>query len=103
MSAPSFADLECEACGRVTEHELRYAGRLLESTRCTRCGTLTEVTGRARVPAYVHDLEHRVLSKPARMLRRVTRDPGAYVRGLPRALARQPGKFLGELRELLRR
>ena len=29
-----LAELHCETCDRVTEHELRYTGRLLDSVRC---------------------------------------------------------------------
>jgi hypothetical protein len=57
----------------------------------------------ALVPAYLHDLEHRVLSKPQRMYLRVTRDPRGFLTGLPLALARQPAKFARELWSLLRR
>jgi hypothetical protein len=100
---PQHADLECETCGTVTEHELRYAGRLLESTRCTQCGTHTEVPGHVLLPDYVHDLEHRVASKPRRLVRRVMHEPGPFLRGLPRAVLRQPLKFAREFREVLRR
>lgn len=103
MSEPAYADLTCEHCDEVTEHELRYAGRLLEQTRCTVCGTVTEIPGRVLLPTYLHDLEQRVTSKPGRMLRRVTREPVTFLRGLPRALLRQPGKVLGEVRGLFRR
>ncbi len=97
------ADLACETCGRVTEHELHYAGRLLESTRCTVCGTRVEVTARAMVPAYLRDLEQRVVSKPRRMIRRAARDPVGYARSLPRAVLRQPVKFWREFWSLVRR
>jgi predicted Zn finger-like uncharacterized protein len=97
------ADLRCDVCDRVTEHELHYAGRLLESVRCTRCGHRFEVTPRALVPAYLHDLEQRVVSKPRRMLRRTRQDPFGYLRGLPRSVLRQPGKLLAEVRSLFDR
>ena len=97
------ADLLCDSCQRVTEHELHYAGRLLESARCSRCGTHMEVTHRALLPAYVQDLEQRVVSKPRRMWRRATRDPVGYARSLPRAVLRQPAKFLREFWALIRR
>ena len=58
------AELLCETCGMVTDHELHYAGRLLESTRCTRCGRHIELSHRALLPAYARDLEQRVASKP---------------------------------------
>jgi hypothetical protein len=90
------ADLTCETCDAVTEHELHYSGRLLESTRCTVCGTRMEVSPRSMVPAYLRDLEQRVVSKPRRMMRRAARDPVGYARSLPRAVGRQPGKFWRE-------
>lgn len=98
-----FSELACERCELVTEHELHYAGRLLESVRCTRCGHRVMLSHQALVPAYLHDLEHRVLSKPQRMLRRAARDPRGFLTGLPRAVARQPPKFARELWALVRR
>jgi predicted Zn finger-like uncharacterized protein len=97
------ADLLCERCDRVTEHELHYAGRLLESVRCTRCGHRFEMTSRALVPAYLHDLEKRMVSKPRRMLRRTRQDPAGYLRGLPRSVMRQPAKMVKEIRSLFDR
>jgi hypothetical protein len=98
-----YADLACETCGTVTDHELRYAGRLLEWTRCTVCGTQVEVTPRAMLPAYARDLEQRVTSKPGRMLRRWSRDPVGYLVRLPWAVARQPVKLAREVWGVLRR
>ena len=40
------AELHCEVCGQLTDHELHYAGRLLDSVRCTRCGTHVELSAR---------------------------------------------------------
>lgn len=97
------ADLRCESCERTTPHELHYAGRLLESVRCTECGSHLELSHRALLPAYLHDLEQRVVSKPQRMLRRAERDPRGYLRSLPRAIVRQPLKFWREFWALVRR
>jgi len=97
------AELACETCGRVTEHELHYAGRLLELTRCTVCGTRVEVRPRAMMPAYLRDLEQRVASKPRRMFKRAARDPVGYARSLPGAVLRQPGKIWREVWSVLRR
>ena len=97
-----LADLDCETCDRVTEHELHYSGRLLESVRCTVCGTHLDVRARDMLPSYLADLENRVVSKPARMVRRAGQDPVGFARGLPRAIARQPAKILGELRSIFR-
>lgn len=97
-----YADLACEECQRVTEHEFRYAGRLLEGARCTECGNGIEMTSRALVPAYLHDLEQRISSKPFRLMVRLRQDPHRFLRRLLPAIARQPRKLLRELRELLR-
>ncbi|HNM98277.1 MAG TPA: hypothetical protein PKK40_10060 [Marmoricola sp.] len=99
----AHAELECETCESLTEHELHYAGRLLESVRCTRCGQHMELSPRALVPAYVHDLEQRVVSKPGRLWHRAMRDPAAFAKGLPRAILRQPVKFLREFRSVIGR
>lgn len=97
------AELRCESCRRVTDHDLRYAGRLLESVRCTVCGSQVELSQRALLPAYVQDLEQRLASKPRRMLHRASKDPVAFALSLPLAIARQPVKFLREFWELVRR
>jgi hypothetical protein len=97
------AELHCEVCRLVTDHELHYTGRILDSVRCTRCGTHVELSSRALIPAYAMDLEQRLVSKPRRMMRRIARDPAGYLRQLPRAVLRQPMKFLSEFRDLLRR
>ncbi len=99
----AHAELVCETCDQVTDHELHYAGRLLESVRCTRCGSHMELSQRALLPAYVHDLEQRVASKPRRLWHRAARERGHFLRGLPRAIVRQPRKFLEELRTIVRR
>ncbi|MFN8193167.1 MAG: hypothetical protein U0R80_02685 [Nocardioidaceae bacterium] len=99
----AHADLLCETCDEVTEHELHYAGRILESVRCTRCGSHMELSQSALLPAYVHDLEQRVVSKPRRLAHRASRDPRAFLAGLPKAVLRQPAKFLREFRGLFRR
>ncbi|HEY4604970.1 MAG TPA: hypothetical protein VIH08_11615 [Blastococcus sp.] len=54
------------------------------------------------VPAYVHDLEQRVASKPVRLAKRARRDPRRFVRDLPAAVLRQPVKLTGELWSLIR-
>lgn len=99
----SDADLFCETCGRVTEHEFHYVGRLLESVRCTVCGAHLELSHRALIPAYATDLEQRLASKPRRMARRAARDPAGFLRQLPAAILRQPMKFVRELGSLIRR
>jgi hypothetical protein len=99
----AHADLACETCGQVTDHELRYAGRLLEWTRCSVCGTQVEVTPRVMLPAYARDLEQRLASKPRRMLRRWRDDPVGYTKGLPASILRQPLKLAREVWGLVRR
>ncbi len=97
------AQLYCETCEKVRNHELHYAGRLLESVQCSVCQTQFELSQRALLPAYVKDLEGRIVSKPRRMLHRAARDPLAYARQLPAAILRQPKKFVREFWSLIRR
>jgi hypothetical protein len=97
-----YVELSCDACGRTCEHEVRHAGRLLRTTTCMCCGHVVEVTHRSLVPAYLHDLEQRVASKPARLARRARRDPRGFVRALPAAVLRQPVKMTEELWSLIR-
>ena len=97
------AEFPCTACGQTAEHELRYAGRLLESTHCTNCGHVVELEQRVLLPSYLHDLEQRVVSKPGRMLRRVSTEGAAFVWELPKAVARQPVKFAKELWTVIKR
>ncbi len=91
------AEFLCSACGHTAEHDLRYAGRLLESTRCHNCGHVVEMQPKALLPAYLHDLEQRVTSKPGRMLQRVNDDRAGFLWSLPKAMARQPIKLVREL------
>lgn len=97
-----YADLTCTACGRTAEHELRHVGRLLATTTCTACGHVVEVVPRSMLTGYLHDLEHRVVSKPVRMARRARRDPARFLRELPGAVLRQPAKLTSEFLTLLR-
>jgi hypothetical protein len=96
------AELNCEQCDRNTEHELHYTGRLLESVRCTVCGAHLDVPAREMLPSYLADLEQRVASKPARMVRRAGQDPIGFARQLPRSIVRQPAKLLDELWSIFR-
>ena len=95
-------ELTCAACGRACDHEVRHVGRLIRTTTCTACGHVVEVTHRSLLPAYLHDLEQRVASKPVRLARRARRDPRRFVRDLPAAMLRQPVKFTEELWSLIR-
>ena len=97
------AVLVCSSCGVKADHELRYTGRLLHSTRCAECGHVVRHDERDLYIAYLRDLEHRLASKPRRLARAAARDPVAFVRGLPRALVRQPVKLATELWTLARR
>ncbi len=97
-----YAELVCAECGQTCEHELRHLGRLLHTTTCTNCGHVVEVLPRSMVPAYLHDLEHRVVSKPTRLVRRARQDPVRFVLELPGALVRQPVKLTREFWALVR-
>lgn len=97
------ADLTCGACGVETEHVLRYTGRLLHSTQCTACGHVVRHEQRDLHTAYLHDLEQRLASKPARLMRAARREPRRFVFRLPRALLRQPVKLIDEIWTVWRR
>jgi hypothetical protein len=92
--------LACHQCHGEHLHEVTYAGRLLASTICANCGhtIAKDLPGLRR--AYIADVEHRVVTKPRRMLRRVIHHPVAFACGLPGALLLKPAKMEAELRVL---
>jgi hypothetical protein len=92
--------LGCHSCQGEHLHEVTYAGRLLASTLCSNCGhrIAKDLAGLRR--AYLADVEHRVRTKPRRMLRRVIRHPVAFALDLPGALLVKPAKMEAELRVL---
>jgi hypothetical protein len=98
----STSDLTCVACGQECEHELVIVGRLLQSTRCTACGHVVRHEQRDLMSAYLRDLEHRLLTKPQRLVRRALSEPLTFLLGLPGAVLRQPGKIVEELKTVLR-
>lgn len=98
MADRSRAELDCLRCGQQTEHELAYAGRLLVTVRCTRCGHAIERDLRRR---WVGDLGSRVASKPFRMARRLRRHPVAFIASLPLSALAKPLRVLDELRLVL--
>ena len=97
-----LAELHCERCDLVTDHELHYTGRLLESVRCTRCGTHLEVPPRGAAAG--------VLARPGAADRQQAAadvapggaGPAGLPAQLPRAVVRQPAKLVGELRAIFR-
>jgi hypothetical protein len=92
--------LACHHCNGEHLHEVTYAGRLLASTVCSNCGhTIAKQLPELR-RAYLTDVEHRVWTKPRRMLRRVIRHPVAFALDLPGALLAKPAKMEAELRVL---
>lgn len=100
MPISESAYLRCESCGVLAVHTVQYVGRLVISTCCSSCGAFV-----ARNPAearaeYLRDLEHRLQSKPRRLIRRALTDPKGFVTTLPRKLATQPGKLAREWRAL---
>jgi NMD protein affecting ribosome stability and mRNA decay len=98
----SSTELTCVACGQECEHELVVVGRLLHSTRCTHCGHVVRHEQRDLMSAYLRDLEHRLLTKPQRLVRRALHDPLAFALALPGAVLRQPAKLVEEIRTVLR-
>jgi len=95
------AYLQCESCAVFAIHTVSYAGRLLVSTRCTACGAVVAGDAAEARARYMRDLEHRLQSKPRRMLRRAVDDPKGFVATLPAKVAAQPGKLAREWRTLL--
>jgi hypothetical protein len=96
-------ELTCHSCHQLVVHELTYAGRILASSRCTACGEVVRHEETDLRAAYLHDLEQRLRSKPARMVRRALRHPMRYARSLPAAIVTKPAKMIAELRTVLRR
>jgi C4-type Zn-finger protein len=100
MDNVHIVTLGCSQCHGEHLHEVTYAGRLLASTVCSNCGhrIAKDLAGLRR--AYLADVEHRVRTKPRRMLRRVIRHPVAFALDLPGALLVKPAKMEAELRVL---
>ena len=92
--------LACSHCHGEHLHEVTYAGRLLASTVCSNCGHRIAKHLALLRRAYLADVEHRVRTKPRRMLRRVIRHPVAFAVDLPGALLVKPAKMQAELRVL---
>lgn len=95
-------ELMCTTCGRATEQEVTYAGRLMISVRCLTCATEVHVHRDSLPDDYVADLRQRFVSKPRRLAHRIRRHPLRFVRSLPGAVFRQPIKLLGEYRTVSR-
>jgi len=92
--------LMCSICNRETTHHVHYAGRILAHAKCTACGTVMQQSPTVLRKAYIRDLEHRVSTKPWRLVRRILKDPMYLFTGVPKAIRKQPGKFAKEAREL---
>lgn len=99
MSNIERAMLRCSTCGKVTEHRVRYAGRLIADITCS-CGALTSRDPAEAWAEYVRDLEQRLRSKPGRLLRRAADDPVRFLTDLPGKLVAQPFKLAREWRAL---
>lgn len=98
MATSESARLRCESCGVLAVHTVEYAGRLIVATHCAACGvTMSRDSADARAE-YLRDLEHRLQSKPRRVLRRAVRDPKGFVATLPTKLVAQPKKLAREWR-----
>jgi hypothetical protein len=92
--------LHCHPCAGERLQEVTYAGRLLASTVCSNCGHRIAKDLSSLRRAYLADVEHRVRTKPRRMLRRVIRHPVTFALNLPGALLVKPAKMGAELRVL---
>ena len=94
------AHLLCEECGDLAIHDVQYAGRLVVSSVCTSCGAVTSADTTDARTRYLRDLEHRLQSKPRRLLRRALDDPKGFVATLPTKVVAQPTKLAREWRTL---
>lgn len=93
------ATLLCGRCGQQGEHQLVYAGRILTHTQCGNCGHVVHPHNQTDLPQeYVADLKDRLRTKPRRLARRASKHPGKFLVTLPKALLRQPSKFIREFR-----
>jgi hypothetical protein len=92
--------LVCRHCHGNHLHEVTYAGRLLASTVCANCGHTIAKSLPGLRRAYLGDIEHRVMTKPLRMLRRAVHHPLLFARGLPGAVLAKPARLEDELRVL---
>ncbi len=93
-------ELMCSICGRATEQEIAYAGRLMVSARCLTCGNEIHVARESLPEEYKDDLLDRLRSKPHRLAHRLRKHPWRVLRSLPGAIVRQPYKLLTELRTI---
>jgi hypothetical protein len=98
--ASESARLYCESCATLAVHTVFYAGRLLVSTRCEACAAVVSGDASEARARYLRDLEHRLQSKPRRMLRQAVHDPKGFVATLPAKVATKPGKLAREWRTL---
>lgn len=94
------AIFDCQECGQHARHQLRYAGRLLASSRCTNCGYTIWHEQHDLRTTYIHDLEQRLVSKPTRMWRRILRNPVKFAWELPAAVVTKPAKMYAEVKQL---
>lgn len=99
-SPKQFVVLQCSICSREVEHEVHYAGRILSHAKCTACGTVIRQSTHELRKSYIKDLEHRVATKPWRVVKRILSDPMYLFTGLPKAIRKQPKKFIDEAKEL---
>lgn len=93
------SNLRCTACEEDSEHVVVYAGRFVSEIKCTRCGAVTRLDVSEE---YLPDLRQRIASKPARLLRRLRRDPGEIAISLPRRTLSKPKRMAEELRTVRR-
>lgn len=91
--------LRCTACEEESEHVVVYAGRFVSEIQCTGCGAVTRLDVS---DDYLPDLRQRISSKPARLLRRLRRDPGEIAASLPGRTLSKPLRMVEEFRAVRR-
>lgn len=95
-------ELHCAHCASETLHELVYAGRLLVSSKCKKCGTQVKHESNDLRFQYIKDLENRIATKPLRLWRQFWRSPATLLKSLPRKTLQQPKKIWDEITRLWR-
>jgi hypothetical protein len=100
---PSFVSpFECSQCNSEQPHHLKYVGNVLAQVTCQTCGKMFAPSSELLVKDYARDLESRLVHKPERMLRQVTRHPKEFLLQLPLKVATKPVRMAWEFEEVAR-
>jgi len=93
------SSLVCPDCGQQTLHDLHYAGPVLHEITCAECGKASYAHHHP-VGGYLLEWRGRLLSKPRRMYREVSKNPIILFR-LSRRVVSKPTRVTREFFEVL--